>query len=154
MSAIITFLGGSAFRYIFGAVDSWVTKKQDAKLEIERMKAQGELDAAKSERDLNAIKVQAELGVKTIEVQADADIAKTDAEAFKAAMAVSNLPTGIKWVDGWNASIRPSFATTALFLWFVALHHKGWGLGDWDLSMIGAVAGYYFAERSLGKLGK
>jgi hypothetical protein len=154
MSAILTFLGGSAFRAIFGEVSAWLTKKQDAKIELERMKLQNQLDDAASVRNLNAIRLQAELGVKTIEVQSDADQAKVDAEAFKEAMERANMPTGIKWVDAWNATVRPSFATVALFLWTLSLSRRDWTLNDWDLSLIGAIAGYFFADRMLGKRGK
>jgi S-formylglutathione hydrolase FrmB len=154
MSAILTFLGGGAFRAIWGEVASYVTKRQDAKLEIERMRLQGELDAAQATRNLEAIKVQAELGVKTINVQADADVARSEADAFREAMARAATPTGIKWVDAWNSAIRPSFATIALSLWALSLYYNDWKLTDWDLSMIGAIAGFYFADRALRKLKK
>lgn len=154
MSAILTFLGGSAFRAIFGEISSWLTKKQDAKLEMDKMRLQGELDGAAHARNLEAIKVQAELGVKTIEVQAQGAVSQADAEAFKAAMAIANQPSGVKWVDAWNAAVRPSFASVALILWFMWLHHNSWVLTDWDFSMIGAIAGYFFADRTLRKAGK
>jgi S-formylglutathione hydrolase FrmB len=151
MGAIFSFLGGGAFRALWGEVASYFTKRQDAKLEMERLQLQGQLDAAQHARNLEAIRVQAELGVKTISVQADADV---EADAFKEAMTRAAAPTGIRWVDAWNGVIRPSFATTALLLWFLALHRNAWVLVAWDLDMIGAVAGFYFADRSLGKRDK
>jgi hypothetical protein len=154
MSAILTFLGGSAFRAIFGEISSWLTKKQDAKIELEHMKLQGDLDAAKSVRDLEAIRVQAALGVQTIKVQGETAVSTAEAEAFRAAMAVANTPTGIKWVDAWNATVRPAFATVALALWFLALHRQSWQLTEWDYSLVGAIAGYFFADRTLRKAGK
>jgi len=152
MGALISFLGGSAFRMLFGEISSFLTKRQEHKTEMARMKLQGELDAAQHDRNLAAIRVQAELGVKTINVQADADIARSDAEAFREAMARAAAPTGIAWVDAWNGCIRPAFATVALGLWGLALDAAAWALTDWDLGMIGVVAGYYFADRTLRKL--
>ena len=149
MSAILTFLGGGAFRAVWGEIASYLTKRQEHKLEMERTRLQGELDAAQHARNLEAIRVQAELGVKTIAVQADADVARSEADAFREAMARAAIPTGIKWVDAWNASVRPAFATLALALWALSLHRNSWALSEWDLSLIGAVAGFYFADRTL-----
>lgn len=154
MSAILAFLGSTAFRAIWGETSAWFTKRQDAKLEIEKMKVQAQIDADQHARDQEAIKTQAELGVKTIMMKADADVSTEEAAAFTAAMARANAPSGIKWVDAWNGCIRPAFASTALLLWGLALYQAGFKLVEWDLSMIGAVAGYYFADRTLKKAGK
>ena len=40
MSALISFLGGSAFRMVWGEVSSYFNKRQDHQHEMERMKAQ------------------------------------------------------------------------------------------------------------------
>lgn len=154
MSAILAFLGGSAFRMIWGEVSSYFSKRQDHKLEIERIKLQGELDAKQHERNQVAIRTQHELGIQTIRVQADADTARTDAEAFAAAMQRAAQPSGIKWVDAWNASVRPAYATFALGLWVLSEHRSGWALTAWTLELIASVAGFYFADRTLGKRGK
>lgn len=154
MSAILTFLGGGAFRAIWGEVSSYFQKRQDHKYEIERAKVQGELDAAQHTRNLEALKLQSELGIKTIGVQADADVARSEAEAFREAMSQAYKPTGIWIVDVWNGTIRPAFATVSLALWLVALVRRDFNLSEWDLSMIGAIAGYYFADRTLRKLKK
>lgn len=154
MSAILTFLGGSAFRAIWGEVSTFFTKRQDAKIEMEHLRLQGELDAAQHARNLEALKVQAELGVKTIQVQGEVDVERSAAEAFKEAVARTTTPTGIQWVDGWNACVRPAFASVALLLWCFAMDANGWALTEWDYSMIGAIAGFYFADRTLRKRGK
>lgn len=158
MSAIFTFLGGGAFRAIWGEVSPYFTKRQDAKLELERTRLQGELDAAQHIRSMESIRVQAELGVKTIQVQADADVARTDSEAFREAMARAAAPSGIKWVDAWNGTVRPAFATVALALWgwyeFQHMYLNAWVISAWSMEFIGTVAGFYFADRTLRKLGK
>lgn len=154
MSAILTFLGGSAFRMVFGEISAYFKHKQEMKAELAHMEAQGKLDAAQHERNMTAIKLQADLGVQTIRVQSDADVSKVEAEAFRESMIRASVPTGIEWVDAWNASVRPAFATLALWLWLAALYKKDWMMSEWDLSMLGAVAGFYFADRSLRKMGK
>src|SRR5262245_45021766 len=110
MSAILSFLGGGAFRAIWGEFSKWMSARQEHKYEIQRMQVQGGLDAAQHERNLAAIRLQAELGVKTIEVQSDADQARLAAEAFREAVKQSYVPTGVKWVDAWNGCVRPAFA--------------------------------------------
>lgn len=154
MSAIFSFLSGGVFRAVWGEVAGFFKKRQDAKIEIERMKLQGELDAAQHARNLEAQRLQSELGIKVINVQADADVARTDADAFKEAIVRAAIPTGIRWVDAWNGVIRPAFATTALALWFLALYRQSWVLATWDLDFIATVAGFYFANRELGKRNK
>lgn len=154
MSALISFLGGSAFRMLFGEISSFFSKKQEHKFEQQRMLLQGKLDGEQHSRNLQSLKVQAELGVKTIQVQADADVARTDAEAFREAMIAARAPSGIKWVDGWNAAIRPAFGTAALILWALMEHRSGWAFGAWSMDLCGVVIGYFFASRELGKRGK
>jgi hypothetical protein len=154
ISAMITFLGGSAFRMIWGELSAWLTARQEHKHELARIQLQSELDAAQHARNLEAIRVQAELGVQTIRVQGEADLAREDAAAFRDAVAASNRPSGIAWVDAWNASVRPAFATVVLVLWLLILHRQGYAPSPWDLDMMAAVAGFFFADRTLGKRGK
>jgi hypothetical protein len=154
MSAILSFLGGSAFRAIWASTQQWLEKRQDHKHEIQRMQLQGSLDAAQHARNLDSLRLQAELGVKTIEVQSDADQARIGAEAFREAVKLAQTPTGIKWVDAWNACVRPAFATVVLILWLASLKVRGWALTPWDLELSASIAGFYFADRSLGKRGK
>jgi hypothetical protein len=158
MSAILSFLGGSAFRAIWGEVSHWFTARQELKAEVTRMKLQGELDAAQHARNQDAIRLQAELGVKTIHVQADAAMAESDAAAWRENMARAATPTGIRWVDAWNGCIRPAFGTLALgfviFLCWVAgpdvTRLQALGVAEVMFSVIG----FYFADRTLKKAGK
>jgi S-formylglutathione hydrolase FrmB len=116
MSALLSFLGGSAFRAVWGEFSAWMNKRQEHKYEIQRMELQGKLDGDTHARNMEANRLQAELGIKTIEVKSDADQAVLAAEAFREAMKQAAVPTGIKWVDAWNASVRPAFASVSLFI--------------------------------------
>ena len=154
ISAIISFLGGSVFRMIWGEVSTWVTAKQSHAQELERMRLQGELDAAQHSRNLESIRVHAELGVKEIRVKADADLDRIDAEGFYGAARDAMKPTGIWLVDLWNGVIRPLCATIAVAMWVLSLYRAGWTLGPWDQELTAAVLGFFFADRALGKRGK
>jgi hypothetical protein len=154
MSALLSFLGGSAFRAIWGEVASWVNKRQDHKFEQQRMLLQGKLDAEQHARNLAGIRVQAELGIKTIQVQADADAERAAGEAFREAMARAATPTGIRWVDAWNGCIRPAFGTLALVLILRHVHTAGWVMVGPIMEVVFAIVGFYFADRTLRKAGK
>lgn len=154
MSAILTLLGGSAFRMIWGEASAWLKAKQDHRHELELMNIQGELEAANFERQQSAIRLQAELGIKTINAQAEADVDRTDAAGFYAAFETANKPTGIGWVDAWNGIIRPLAATIALILWVRALNMAGFIMTTWDQELVCSILGFFIADRVLSKRGK
>lgn len=154
ISAIISFLGGSVFRMIWGEISSLLTARQNHTQELDRMRLQGELDAAQHARNLESIKLQADLGVKEIRVRSESEIDKIDASGWYDAVRESMRPTGIKLVDGWNGVIRPAAATLALALWAVALYRNGMMMEEWDRELVAAVLGFFFADRTLGKRGK
>lgn len=154
MLTILSFLGGNAFRLIFGEVMAFINKKQDHALELERMKLQGDLEAAQHVRNLEVIQVQANLGVKVIEAQRDADLDRADTAAWTDAVAAVGRSTGIKFLDIWNGSIRPALATLAMLVVVFEVAKNGFNLSDWDRELVGAILGIYVADRSLARRGK
>jgi hypothetical protein len=154
ISAIVSFLGGSVFRMIWGEASAYLNKRQDHRHETEMLKVQAELDQAKHGRDLEQMRLANELGVKMVEVQKDAAIAAGELDAFSKAIEAAARQTGIKWVDAWNGAIRPSYATVALALWLVKVAAQGFKMDAFDAELLAVVAGFYFADRSLGKRGK
>lgn len=149
MSALISFLGGSAFRLIWDRISSWLETRQDHKHELERLRVQAEMEAAQHARNLEAIRLQSELGVKVIEAQREADVAGIEASGWAAAVAQAQKPTGVFFVDAWNGIIRPGAASVALGLWVFALAGQGWQMSEWDRQLVGVVLGFYFAARSI-----
>ena len=99
LTALLSFLGGNAFRMIFGEIISAWNKKQDHDQELQRMEIQAKLDGQTHERNLEAIKVQANLGVKTIQVQAESDIGVLEAQGWVEAVKATTVQTGLAWVD-------------------------------------------------------
>lgn len=153
-SALLSFLGGSVFRMIWGEISSFVNKRQDHTFELERMRLQNDLDDRAHQRTQEAIRLQAELGVKTIEAQAESNVMTAEAEAFATAMKDALKPTGVYWVDAWNGVIRPAAATIALVMWVCKLAAQNFAMQDYDLEITGVVLGFFFADRSLGKRGR
>ena len=154
ISALISFFGGSVFRMIWGEVSAWLTARQDHSHEIERMRLQGDLDAAAHGRNLQAVKLQAELGVKTIQVQAESDLARIDAGVFGQAVELTGRQTGFAVVDIWNGIIRPALATECMLLWSLHLYRHNWTLDEQGWALVGAALGIFVADRSLLKRGK
>ncbi len=154
LSALISFLGGSVFRTIWGEVSAWLTKRQDHSQEIDRMKLQAEFDAAAHSRNLETIKAQAEAGVKVIQQQAVANVQGVEADAWFEAVKSTGRSTGIKLIDTWNGIIRPAVATWAVIMITIHYAHYGWVLDDNGWGLCGAALGIYLADRALMKRGK
>lgn len=154
LTTLLSFLGGNAFRMIFGEIAAYFDKKREHEQEMARMELQGKLDAEQHARNLEAIRVQAELGVKTIQVQGEIDLDKLAAEGFNTAVELTGRMTGIKWVDAWNQSIRPFLATVCIFLWIRHVQMHTWTLDDYGWAIVGAALGIFVADRQLAKRGK
>jgi hypothetical protein len=153
ITSILSFLGGSVFRMLWGEISAWLTKAQDHKHELDRMNLQAELDRGQHERQLESLKVQAALGVKTIQVQAEAAISELETQGWLEAVKGTTKTIGIAWVDGWNAVIRPGVATWAIIM--ITLGEFGvMVLSEDTLAVTGAALGIYLADRSLMKRGK
>lgn len=158
MAGLLSFLSGGAFRALFGEVSTWLTKRQDHKYELQRMTLQNTLDAATHERNLAAQRQQAELGYKTINVQADADERRLEAQAWADATSRAQAPTGVRWIDAASALVRPAYAYWSLGLWgLYEIRHMaltGWVISAFSLEIISAIIGFFFVNRHLAKSGK
>lgn len=160
LTGILSFLGGSVFRMIWGEVSHFVTTWQDHKQEMERLELQGRLDGEAHSRQQEAIRLQAELGIQTIRVQGEMDVAKsqaliaqTEADGWLEAVKLTGRQVGVWFVDAWNAVIRPAVATWSVAM--VTLHYtQVITLDDNGWSLCGAALGIYLADRTLFKRGK
>lgn len=153
-SALFSFLGGSAFRMVWGEVSSFFQKKQDHEFELERLRLQGAMEAAQHQRNQEAIKLQADLGVKVIEAQRDSAVVQIETDAWLAAVRDVGKQTGIKFLDIWNGSVRPLLATLAILIVVAEVVATGFILSDWHKELVAAILGLYVADRSLTKRGK
>lgn len=146
-TALFSFLGGSAFRLIFGAVMDWANKRQDHQAEIEMARLQSELDDKRHTREIERLRLQSELGIKEIQVAADAAISKSEADAFVEAVRSTRTVTGVPWADAWNQSIRPAGATVSLAIWIATMLAAGFVLREFDETLIAAFLGVFVGER-------
>jgi hypothetical protein len=151
LEAVLSFLGGSAFRMIWGEVSSFFVRKQEHEQEVQRMQMQAEMDDRAHSRNLESLRLQSELGIKEIQIQSDADVSIEEAVAFTEAVKQSYKPSGIRWIDAWNASIRPQYAEVALALWVLKLYQQGFIMDGFDIGLMAVIAGYFFADRTLRK---
>lgn len=150
----ISFLGGSAFRMIWGEVSAWLTARQQHQQEIDRLKLQGQLDAEAHTRSLESLKLQSELGIKEIAAKAEAAEGQADLDAWVSAVKDVSKGTGIRWVDSWNGAIRPFLASMASAIVIAEFVRNGFTPTPWDLELVGAILGVYVADRSLVNRGK
>ena len=154
LSALLSFLGGSAFRMIWGEISSWATRKQEHEHELARMTIQSTLEAERHARDLERIRQTHELGIKEIIVQADAATNRLEVEAWLSAVRDVGKQTGVRFIDVWNGSIRPLLATLAIAVVVAQIVANGFVLSDWDKDLVAAILGLYVADRTLAKRGK
>lgn len=153
LSAILSFLGGSVFRMLWGEISAWLTAKQEHAHEIERMKLQMQVDQAAFDRNQAALRLQAELQIKTIAVQAEANVAEVEVNGWLEAVKATGRAIGVKWVDAWNAAIRPGVATWAVLM--LTLEAYAFiKLSEGSASVCFAALGLYLADRTLMKRGK
>lgn len=153
-TTLISFLGGNAFRMLWGEVSALLTKSQDHAHEIERMRLQAELDAAQHVRNIESQRLQAKLGVQVIRVQAESEVETAEAHAWAAAAGSIGRRSGIGWVDAWNGIIRPLVASVCVVLWVLHVSRAGWVLDEQGWAILGAALGIYLADRTLTKRGK
>ncbi len=153
LSAIFSFFATTSFRMIWGELASWLTAAREHAREVDRLQLQEQIAAAQHARNLAAIKVQAELGVQTIRVQAEADLDRTEAEAWRALSESTARSSGLWLIDAWNGVIRPGCATWAVAM--VTGHYaRWWMLDEQGWALCGAALGLYLAQRDLFKRGK
>jgi hypothetical protein len=153
IEAILSFLGGSTLRMVWGEVSAYLTRKQDHQHEVERMKLQADLDAGQHARTLQSLKLQSELGVKTIEVQSEGAVDQLEAQGWLEAVKATGRATGVRWVDAWNSAIRPGVATWGIVM-LTAEAMRLLVVTDGTASVVYAFLGIFAADRSLGKRGK
>ena len=154
LSALLSFLGGSVFRMLWGEISAFINKRQDQSHEILLLNLQREIDDRAHLRSQEMLRLQAELGLRVVEAQSQAAVDKVEADAFNEAIQRAFIPTGNSVVDVWNGVIRPAAATIALILWVAKLVSQDFKMAEWDMELTGAVLGFFFADRSLGKRGK
>jgi len=105
IETILSTVVGGAFR-LAPEVLKWLDRKDERKHEVLMLEKQNEFE-----------KMKAEYAQKLAETQAEERITVTDIQAIVEATKAQAQQTGIKFVDGFNALIRPLLA----FQWLICL---------------------------------
>lgn len=153
-SALLSFFGGAAFRYVIGRVLDWLERKQAFREEQARSAQQEQFDQARHVRQLELIKLQSDLKLGEVKLVGETQVNLADAQAFVEAQKRAFTPTGVKWVDAWNATIRPGAATISLAIWIAKIIKAGFTITQWDMDLVSGIIGFFFADRQLGKRSK
>jgi len=154
ISALVSFLGGSIFRMLWGEISSFLNKKQDNNHELALLKVHGALDAETHARNLESMKTQAGLNIQIVKEQGDANVAVIETDAWLEAVKGTTKTVGIWFIDAWNGVIRPLVATWAIVMITINFANMGWILDDNGWTLCSAALGIYLADRALFKRGK
>lgn len=153
ITALLAFLGGNVFRMIFGEVIAYLNKRQDHLQELDRMREEAGIEAARDDRTRQMLELQHTLGVKMVEAKADAAIDEIEAKGWLSTVEATGKQIGVKWLDAWNASIRPAVATWSILMMTLA-EFGAFTLSENSVAVCSCALGIYLADRSLFKRGK
>lgn len=164
MTAILSFLGSAVFRWLLEKVFAIAERKQDHEQELASIKLQAEVDAAQHIRNLEMLEIQSRLKLDLIKEETRGAFEAAEGAAFVESIR-SAKATGIRWLDGWNGSIRPFMATVCIgvWLWLMSVLVPPYvaSLGpaekvaaailliEFTINLIASVIGWFFATRSL-----
>lgn len=157
---MIETLLGTLFGGIFRMapeVLKWLDRKDERKHELSMFDKQLEADKLKGDQAQQLAATQADAAIGAAEIQAIIEATKAQA-----------VQTGIKWVDAFNAIIRPLLALQWLILLWPAVVIAGFALavqtgadplvalkaafGVDEKAMAASVASFWLVDRSLRKM--
>lgn len=149
MGGLISFLGGTAFRWLVGELLGWFKARDERAAELAMLRLQHDLERERHQWQQDAIAAQARAGIQVIEVQSQAARDAAADLAFSQAVAgAAQAQQRADWIGAWNASIRPALATMAIVLIAAqALAPQAVVLTPLVLELICAVLGVFVGER-------
>lgn len=148
MTAILSFLGSAVFRWLLEKIFNLTERSQDHKQEIERISVQAKVDAEQHARNLEMLEVQSRLKLDLVKEEHRGAYEAAEGQALIESIK-SAKPTGIRWVDGWNGTIRPMVSTVCILVWVASLVEREFAMTEFDLALVGSVIGWHFGTRSL-----
>lgn len=111
-----SFLGGTAFRWLFGEIVGFLKAKQEHQHEQAMIRLNMEVATHQAELRRLEIQAAADAGVRTIEAQVEQHRSETLDDAWLEAVGSIDKPSGVKWIDGFNKFIRPELAQISIIL--------------------------------------
>lgn len=148
-SGLLSFLGGTAFRWILGEFFGFLKARDEHKAELERTRLQIELERERASLQRAAAQQAADLGVKVIEAQSEAAAEAAAALAhLRAIEGVNEASKRPDWIGAFNAFIRPELAQVAILLLVAdAIWPDAVTLTPLMLELFCAVLGVFVGER-------
>lgn len=156
IETLLGILFGGIFR-MAPEVLKWLDRKDERKHELSMFDKQLEADKLKGDQALAQINAQADASIGAAEIQAIIEATKAQ-----------GVQTGIKWVDAFNAIIRPLLALQWLIVLWPAVIIAGFALavqtgadplvalkaafGVDEKAMAASVASFWLVDRSLRKM--
>lgn len=155
IETLIGTLFGGLFR-IAPEILKWIDRKDERKHELLMFEKQLEADTLKGNQALEQINAQAAAAMGASEIQALIEATKAQATV-----------TGVKWIDGINALMRPLITfwwvvvlyTAALVAQYLFLIDSGstmaqailklWGVEE--KALVASIVSFWFVDRSLRK---
>jgi len=153
MSALVSFLGGSAFRMLWGEAAAYISRKQEHAQTKEQVQLAAQEEEAAHKRAMEALETRSRLGLSQEAIQQELALQMGSQEIWGSATKATYQASGIAWIDGWNQAIRPAAATLALLAMITEIFLLG-ALTDWHREVFSAALGLFLADRSLTKRGK
>ena len=147
MSALVAFLGGSIFRMIWSEVGSFVKNWQEQRHEANMLRLNADIAKERHAQNIESIRLQSDLNVREIEVRTAGAVTEIETDAWAGVVKATYTPSGVKFIDGWNQSIRPFLATVVIACWMAALYQQGFEFNQWDKDLASAVLGIFIADR-------
>lgn len=145
---MLTFLTSTVFRWLLGEVLGFFKARQEHAHELALMTLTNTHEAERAARERQAIKDAAEAGIKVIEVQSEATSRATADQMILTTMENMGKSSGIRWIDGFNAFIRPELAQISILLLVAnAFFPQQVVLSAFLLEIIAAVLGLFVGGR-------
>ena len=156
IETLIGTLFGGIFR-MAPEVLKWLDRKDERKHELSMF-----------DKQLEADKLKGDQALAQINAQADASIGEAEIQAIIEATKAQGVQIGIKWVDAFNAIIRPLLALQWLIVLWPAVVIAGFALavqtgadplvalkaafGVDEKALSASVASFWLVDRSLRKM--
>lgn len=149
LGGLFSFLGGAAFRWLFGELITVYKDRAERKHELQMVRHQDWMAEQATKRKIAEYKAAADAGVQIIEAKADADAQRMADEAFNLAIkGVNDASMRSDWIGKFNAFIRPELAQISIMLLVgQALFPNHVTLTPLMVELIAGVLGVFVGER-------
>ncbi|MDY0331838.1 MAG: hypothetical protein RBR52_15275 [Thiomonas sp.] len=153
MIELLGMLFGGVFR-ILPELLKWADRKDERKHELSML-----------DKNLEADRMRAQMEIQRINAEADVILGQKEIEAIVAATKAQGARTGVRWVDGINALMRPIITFWwVIILYTAAMSVQFYGLLQHDFSVAAAlltvfgqpekaiaasIISFWFVDRSL-----